>query len=104
VLSADEAKLHEHAKFDGCYAIISDLPSERANAEQLHARYKDLAKVEADFRNMKHGHLEIRTWYVQTEDNTRAHALTAMLGLKIRRQLKSAWQPLNLTVEEGSTS
>jgi Transposase DDE domain len=103
VLSADEAKLQEHAKLDGCYAIISDLPSERANAEQLHARYKDLAKVEADFRNMKHGHLEIRPWYVQTEDNTRAHALTAMLGLKIRRQLESAWQALNLTVEEGLT-
>ncbi|MCX6876105.1 MAG: hypothetical protein NTW21_20205 [Verrucomicrobia bacterium] len=49
-------------------------------------------------RAVKHGHLEIRPWYVITEDNTRAHALTAMLALKIRRRLQSAWEPLNLTV------
>ena len=38
---------------------------------------------------------------MQREDNTRAHAFTAMLALKIRRRLQSAWEPLNLTVEEG---
>lgn len=30
-----------------------------------------------------------------------AHALTAMLALKVRRRLQSAWEPLNTTVEEG---
>ncbi len=72
-----------------------------ADTRTVHDRYKDLAKVEADFRTLKHGHLEIRPWHVRTEDNTRAHALTAMLALKIRRRLQSAWEPLNLTVEEG---
>ncbi len=36
-----------------------------------------------------------------TADNTKAHALTAMLALKIRRCLQSAWEPFNTTVEEG---
>ena len=35
------------------------------------------------------------------EKNTRAHALTAMLALKIRRHLAEAWKEENLTVEEG---
>ena len=57
--------------------------------------------MESDFRTLKHGHLEIRPWFVQREDNTRAHAFSAMLALKIRRRLQRAWEPLNLTVEEG---
>ena len=100
-LVEDLTKLEEHAKLDGCYAIVSDLPAPAASQQVLHDRYKDLAKVESDFRTLKHGHLEIRPWFVQREDNTRAHAFTAMLALKIRRRLQRAWEPLNLTVEEG---
>ena len=101
ILSEDAEALKEHAKLDGCYAIVSDLPVENADKQTLHDRYKDLAKVENGFRTLKHGHLEIRPWYVQNEDNTRAHALTAMLALKIRRRLEAAWTPYNKTVEEG---
>ena len=100
-LVEDLTKLEEHAKLDGCYVIVSDLPAPAASQQVLHDRYKDLAKVESDFRTLKHGHLEIRPWFVQREDNTRAHAFTAMLALKIRRRLQRAWEPLNLTVEEG---
>lgn len=100
-LIEDQARLREHSKLDGCYAIVSDLPAAAADKQTLHDRYKDLAKVESDFRTMKHGHLEFRPWYVRSEDNTRAHAFTAMLALKIRRTLQRAWEPLNKTVEEG---
>ena len=100
-LKRDETLLQEHAKLDGCYAIVSDLPVAMADKQELHDRYKDLAKVESGFRTLKHGHLEIRPWHVTTEANTRAHAFTAMLALKVRRRLERAWEPLNLTVEEG---
>ena len=100
-LAADEKLLQEHSKLDGCYAVVSDLPVEVADSQELHDRYKDLAKVESGFRTLKHGHLEIRPWYVTSEENTRAHAFTAMLALKIRLRLQSAWEPLNMTVEEG---
>lgn len=101
ILTPDAALLADHAKLDGCYAIVSDLPAAVADTLTVHDRYKDLAKVEADFRTLKHGHIEIRPWHVVTEDNTRAHALTAMLALKIQRRLRSAWEPFNQTVEEG---
>jgi len=100
-LVADDGLLQEHSKLDGCYGIVSDLPAAVADTQTVHDRYKDLAKVEADFRLLKHGHLEIRPWYVITAENTKAHALTAMLALKIRRRLQSAWEPFNTTVEEG---
>ena len=101
LLKEDPEALRQESELDGCYVIQSDLKKEDASAQALHDRYKDLAHVEQDFRTMKTGHLRFRPWFVQTEDNTRAHALTAMLALKIRRHLAQAWSHLNLTVEEG---
>lgn len=101
LLKEDLEALGKESELDGCYVIQSDLKKEEASAQTLHDRYKDLAHVEQDFRTMKTGHLEFRPWFVQIEDNTRAHALTSMLALKIRRHLAQAWSHLNLTAEEG---
>jgi transposase len=100
-LEVDEAALGEHALLDGCYVIKTDLSKEAATARTVHDRYKDLAQVERDFRTMKTGHLEMRPWYVCKEETTRAHALTVMLALKVRRHLEKAWEKLEGTVEEG---
>jgi hypothetical protein len=47
---------------------------------------------ERDVRPLKTGHLKFRPWFVCTEENTQAHALTAMLALKVRRHLERACQ------------
>ncbi len=100
-LQEDTEALGEESRLDGCYVITTDLPQERATAEEVHDRYKDLRYVEQDFRTLKLGHLEFRPWFVTTEENTRAHGLTSMLALKIRRHLEQAWRDFDLTVEEG---
>ena len=100
-VEADEGALREQSLLDGCYVIQTDLASEAATTQTVHDRYKDLAEVERDFRTMKTGHLEIRPWFVCKEETTRAHALTAMLALKVRRHLEKAWVKLEVTVEEG---
>ena len=100
-LRLDEAALKTAAQLDGCYAVETDLKPLQADAQTVHDRYKDLALVERDFRTLKTGHLEFRPWFVCTEDNTQAHALTSMLALKIRRHLERAWWSLEVTVEEG---
>ncbi len=101
VLTVDESALETAAHLDGCYVVETDLKVRHATAQTIHDRYKDLAQVERDFRTLKTGHLEFRPWFVCTEDNTRAHALTSMLALKVRRHLEQAWWQLDLTVEEG---
>lgn len=100
-LTTDANALQEKSKLDGCYVVESDLKAEQAQAQTIHDRYKDLKFVERDFRTLKTGHLEFRPWFVCTEDNTHAHALTSMLALKVRRHLELAWWPLEVTVEEG---
>ena len=100
-LEEDATARQEQSRLDGCYVIQTDLPQKAASKQIVHDRYKDLALVERDFRTMKMGHLNFRPWFVVTEDNTHAHALTSMMALKVRRHLEAAWQPLDLTVEEG---
>jgi hypothetical protein len=100
-LTCDRAALETAAQLDGCYVVETDLPTAHADAQTIHDRYKDLAEVERDFRTLKTGHLEVRPWFVCTADNTQAHALTAMLALKVRRHLEQAWWSLEVTVEEG---
>jgi transposase len=97
VLEEDTAALEEQAQLDGCYVIQTDLKKDQASAQTVHDRYKDLALVEEDFRTMKTGHLEMRPWFVRKKENTYAHALTCMLALKVRRRLKEAWEPYDLT-------
>ena len=101
VLHIDEDQLAEESRLDGCYVITTDLTPQQASKEEVHDRYKDLSAVEKDFRTMKTGHLEMRPWFVRTEESTRAHAFSAMLALKIYRHLESAWKDIDITVKEG---
>jgi hypothetical protein len=101
VVSVDEPALQQAAQLDGCYVVETDLPATQAGAQIIHDRYCALEEIERDFRTLKTGHLEWRPWFVVTEENTQAHALTAMLALKVRRHLERAWRSLEVTVEEG---
>jgi transposase len=100
-LTSDKEALAHESRLDGCYVVRTDLKPAQADAQTVHDRYKDLAKVERDFRTLKSGHLDFRPWFVCKEENTQAHALTSMLALKVRRVLEKAWWPLETTVEEG---
>jgi len=101
VVTVDEPALQQAAQLDGCYVVETDLPAAQASAQIIHDRYTALEEVERDFRTLKTGHLEWRPWFVVTQENTQAHALTSMLALKVRRYLERAWWKLEVTVEEG---
>lgn len=97
----DETTLQEKALLDGCYVIKTDVRKDALSTEQVHDRYKDLAKVEHAFRTFKQGHLEIRPVHVRTEASTRGHVFSVMLAYKIERQLAECWKHLDCTVPEG---
>ena len=99
-LREEREKKEEESKLDGCYVIKSDLPMELGK-QTIHDRYKDLSKVEKAFRTCKTSLLEMRPWYVRTEESTRGHALVVMLAYLITHYLQEAWVGFDLTVEEG---
>lgn len=94
----DQDALGEHAALDGCYALCTDLPAETMSAATVDARYRDLTRVERDFRAMKTGMLEVRPIFLQKAARTQGHVLVTMLALKLYRQLDQC-----LTAAMGTT-
>lgn len=81
----DEEKIAEEEKYDGLYAICTDLlddnPSEIINVSE--GRWQ----IEACFRTMKTD-FSARPTYVQRDDRIKAHFLTCFLSLLIFRILE----------------
>jgi len=100
-LEVDDDALEEAARLDGCYVIKTDLPTQAADKNTVHDRYKDLAQVEQAFGNCKTRHLEVRPINVRTRAHTCGHVHVVMLAYLIRRAISQAWDAFNLTVEEG---
>jgi transposase len=100
-LDIDEEARDQKYRLDGCYAIKTDLVGEGVKAESIHARYKDLAKVERAFRTMKTGYLEVRPIFVRKDDRTRGHVFVVMLAYLLEKEIESHWKNLEVTVAEG---
>ena len=100
-VTINEQGLKEKALLDGCYVMKTDVKKDVLSAQQVHERYKDLAKVEHAFRTFKQGHLEIRPVHVRTEASTRGHVFVVMLAYKIERYLSEFWKQCECTVPEG---
>ena len=68
------------------------------------ARYRDLQKVERDFRTLKTSFLEIRPIFLRKAERTKAHVLVAMLALKIARRFETRLRAEFGTTAESSTA
>jgi hypothetical protein len=100
-VTTDQAALDEQQKLDGCYVLKTDLTQGQLKAQDVHARYKDLALVEWAFRTSKTTELEMRPVHVRLASRTRGHALVIMLAYKIVQELARRWQDMDATVPEG---
>jgi hypothetical protein len=65
-----------------CAATLMD-------AKTVDARYRDLQKVERNFRTVKTTFLEIRPIFLRKAERTKAHVFVAMLALKITRRFEA---------------
>ena len=67
VVETDETKQADAALLDGCSVLETDVARETMAASTVDARYRDLQRVERDFRTMKTGVLELRPAFVRKE-------------------------------------
>ena len=89
VCALDEDARAEDALLDGCYTLETDVPAELLEAKTVSERYRDLQKVERNFRTVKTTFLEIRPIFLRKAERTKAHVFVAMLALKITRQFEA---------------
>lgn len=97
----DHARRDDVELLDGCYVLETDVPAERMDAGNVHARYMDLAKVERDFRTMKTGLLELRPIHLRKATRTRGHAFVTMIALRLARAIEARLRGTGLSVQDA---
>ena len=102
VCTVDEDAQAEDAWLDGCYLLETDVPKTLLDAKTVDERYRDLQKVERNFRTVKTSFLEIRPIFLRKAERTKAHIFVAMLALKITRQFEAGLRKTFGTTDENA--
>jgi hypothetical protein len=84
---------------DGFYVLRTPVPASQLEAPAVVAAYKNLARVERDFRHIKSDDLDLRPVFHRLEERVRAHVLICMLACYLTWHLRQAWAPLTFTDE-----
>jgi hypothetical protein len=95
----DQDSIDAEAATDGIYVIRTPVPAETLDAPAAVAAYKDLARLERDFRHIKAEDLDLRPIWHRIEDRVKAHVLICMLACYLTWHLRQAWAPLTFTDE-----
>jgi DDE family transposase len=96
----DQAAIDTEAALDGIYVIRTPLAAEKLDAPGAVTAYKNLSRVERDFRSMKADDLDLRPIHHWLEDRVRAHVLICMLAAYLTWHLRTTLAPLTYTDEQ----
>ncbi len=82
------------AALDGIYVLRTSVNALVLDTPEVVRSYKQLAKVERAFRDMKSDDLQIRPIHHRLEERVRAHVFLCMLAYYLEWHLRKAWAPL----------
>jgi hypothetical protein len=92
-------QIAEEAALDGIYVLRTPVPGADLDAPSVVTAYKNLSRVERDFRSLKSGDLDLRPVFHRLEERVRAHVLICMLASYLTWHLRRTWAPLTFTDE-----
>jgi len=92
-------RIDAEAALDGFYVLRTPVPAEELDAPAVVAAYKNLARVERDFRSIISDDLDLRPVFHRLEERVKAHVLICMLACYLTWHLRAAWTPLTYTDE-----
>lgn len=98
-MTINQKMLEDEQSLDGCYVIKTDCLEKTLTKETIHNRYKDLKYVEAAFKTIKTGFLEIRPLYVRRETRTRGHVFVTMLAYLLIHEFAKRTRTIEATLE-----
>jgi hypothetical protein len=96
----DQAAIDAEAALDGIYVIRTPLPAAQLDAPGTVSAYKNLSRVERDFRSIKADDLDLRPIHHWLGDRVRAHVLICMLAAYLTWHLRQTLAPLTYTDEQ----
>ncbi|MGH3446862.1 MAG: IS1634 family transposase [Nocardioidaceae bacterium] len=95
-----EPKQHQidaEAALDGVYVLRTSMPVDQLDPAGVVFAYKNLARLERDWRSIKADDLDLRPIHHRLEDRVKAHVLICMLACYLTWHLRHAWAPLTFT-------
>jgi hypothetical protein len=95
-----QAQIGEEAALDGIYVIRTPVPAGQLDAPGVVAAYKNLSRVERDFRSIKSDDLDLRPVFHRLEERVKTHVLICMLASYLTWHLRQAWAPLTFTDQD----
>jgi hypothetical protein len=95
-----QAQIGAEAALDGIYVIRTPVPAGQLDAPGAVAAYKNLSRVERDFRSIKSDDLDLRPVFHRLEERVKAHVLICMLAAYLTWHLRQAWAPLTFTDQD----
>ena len=94
-----QVQIDAEAALDGIYVLRTSVPATDLDTAAVIGAYKNLSRVERDFRSIKTDDLDLRPIYHRLEDRVRAHVLICMLAAYLTWHLRKALAPLTFTDE-----
>jgi hypothetical protein len=99
-VTRNQAKIEAEAALDGFYVLRTPVPAAQLDAPGVVTAYKNLARVERDFRHIKSDDLDLRPVFHRLEERVRTHVLICMLACYLTWHLRRAWAPLTFTDQD----
>jgi hypothetical protein len=98
-VTRNQVRIDAEAALDGIYVLRTSVPATDLDTAAVIGAYKNLAKVERDFRSIKADDLDLRPIYHRLEDRVRAHVLICLIAAYLTWHLRKALAPLTYTDE-----
>jgi hypothetical protein len=92
-------QIDAEAALDGIYVLRTPVPAADLDGPAVVTAYKNLSRVERDFRSIKSDDLDLRPVFHRLEERVKAHVLICMLAAYLTWHLRRAWAPLTFTDE-----
>ena len=94
-----QAAIDAEEALDGIYVLRTTITDDQLDAGGVVDAYKDLAKVERDFRHIKVDDIDLRPIHHRLEARVRSHVFICMLAAYLVWHLREALAPLTFTDE-----
>ena len=96
-VTRDTDRIDTEAALDGIYVLRTTVTPKELPTTAVIVAYKNLARVERDFRSLKTIDLDLRPIHHRLDDRVKGHVLICMLAAYLTWHLRKALAPLTFT-------
>ncbi|NHU49663.1 IS1634 family transposase [Rhodococcus sp. A14] len=99
MVTRNRERIDAEAALDGIYTLRTTASADELGTAAVIDAYKNLSRVERDFRSLKAIDLDLRPIHHRLTDRVKGHVLICMLAAYLTWHLRQAWAPLTYTDE-----